>query len=129
MILACCRWRLVWRRRRLSLERVSKSTQTYDLLERWRAGDRDALDALLHRDMDWIGRRVHRQLGDGPRREGDTGDIVQEAAIAVLNAGPRFVLSSRPQFRALLAQIILNIVRGRHRQLLALKRGGRAESR
>ena len=118
---------LVWRRRRPNLEQVSKST-TLDLLERWRAGDPEALNALLRRDMDWIGRRVHRQLGAAPRRAGDTSDIVQETAMAILNAGPRFVLSDHAQFRALVAQIIVNVVRGQHRQLHALKRGGHAES-
>ena len=78
--------------------------------------------------MGWIRRRVQRQLGAGPRYDDDTSDIVQEAALVVLKAGPRFVLSSLPQFRALLAQIILNVVRGKHRRLHALKRGGRAES-
>jgi len=103
------------------------TTQTWNLLERWRAGDRDALAALLERDMEWIRRRVHQQLGPGLRKAGDTDDFVQEAAIAVLDDGPRFVVSSQAQFRALLAKIVLNIMRGEHRKLHALKRGGGAE--
>ncbi len=95
---------------------------TFDLLERWRAGDSDALGQLLDRDMDWIRSYVRRQLGDHLRKVGDTDDFVQEAAMAVLKYGPRFIIDSRRHFRGLLGKITLNVLRARHRELFALKR-------
>ena len=64
-------------------------SQTRELLHRWHGGDRKALDTLLERDLEWIRRTVHRQLGDGLRRMGDTGDFVQEAILALLDGSPR----------------------------------------
>jgi RNA polymerase sigma factor (sigma-70 family) len=100
---------------------------TLSLLERWQCGDSEALSLLLDRDLPWIRDYVHHQLGDGLRRVGDTDDFVQEAALAVLRYGPRFALSSRRQFRALLAKITLNVLRCKHRELHALKRDPRNE--
>ncbi len=101
---------------------------TFDLLSRWRAGDRDALGVLLSRDLEWIRSFVHRRLGNAPARKfGDTDDFVQEAAMRVLREGPRFVLADRGQFRVLLATIVLNVIRGQHRALHALKRTARRE--
>lgn len=96
--------------------------ETFDLLERWRAGDQDALDRLLARDLDWLRSVVHRRLGTELRRLGDTDDFVQEAALRVLRSGPRFVLADRDQFRALLATIVINVLRNGQRDLHALKR-------
>ena len=96
--------------------------QTIELLDRWRAGDNEALSDLLARDMDWIRRFVHNKLGRDLRKFGDTGDFVQEAVVRVLTFGPRFVMSSREQFRGLMAKIVLNLMRGKHRELFALKR-------
>jgi RNA polymerase sigma factor (sigma-70 family) len=62
------------------------------------------------------------------RRVGDTDDFVQEAALQVLRFGPRFVLGNREQFRALLAKIVLNVLRMKHRELFALKRTPKQES-
>lgn len=96
---------------------------TFDLLSRWRAGDRDALGDLLGRDLEWIRAFVHRRLGNAPvRKFGDTDDFVQEAAVRVLREGPRFVLADREQFRVLMATIVLNVIRGQHRALRTLKR-------
>lgn len=102
---------------------VTDEPKTFDLLERWRAGDADALDVLLQRDLGWIQRFVHRRLGAQLRKMGDTGDFVQEAALRVLRFGPRFVLESRAQFRALLGTIVTNVLRAKHRELHTLKRG------
>ena len=83
--------------------------ETLRLLEQWHAGDNDALGALLDRDLGWISSYVHRRLGPDLRRMGDTEDFVQEAVIKVLRHGPRFVLSDREHFRALLGKIVLNL--------------------
>jgi DNA-directed RNA polymerase specialized sigma24 family protein len=98
------------------------AANTLDLLGRWRAGDDQALGALLDRDMEWIRAYVRRHLGDQLRRAGDTDDFVQEAAVAILRYGPRFALDSRDHFRGLLGKITLNVLRAGHRELFALKR-------
>jgi len=100
---------------------------TLSLLERWQCGDAEALSMLLDRDLPWIRTYVQRNLGDGLRRAGDTDDFVQEAVLAILRYGPRFAMSSRRQFRALLAKITLNVLRCKGRELNALKRDPRNE--
>ena len=100
---------------------------TLSLLERWQCGDAEALSMLLDRDLPWIRSYVQRHLGDGLRRAGDTDDFVQEAVLAILRYGPRFAMSSRRQFRALLAKITLNVLRCKGRELNALKRDPRNE--
>ena len=60
--------------------------QTIELLDRWRAGDNEALSDLLARDMEWIRRFVHGKLGHNLRKFGDTGDFVQEAVVRVLDS-------------------------------------------
>jgi RNA polymerase sigma-70 factor (ECF subfamily) len=90
---------------------VTEHTSTRELLERWRGGDRRALDVLLEQDLPWIRERVHRRLGALLRRKGETEDYVQEAMVHVLRYGPRFVVSDRDQFRALIARIVENVLR------------------
>ena len=101
---------------------MADGADTNDLLERWRAGDAEALGALLDRDVSWIRAYVRRHMGEHLRAGDDTDDFVQEAAIAVLRYGPRFVMNDRGHFRGLLAKITLNVLRSRHRELYALKR-------
>ncbi len=96
--------------------------QTFDLLGRWRAGDNDALQALLGRDLEWIRSFISRHLGTRLRSFGDTDDFVQELSLRVLRDGPRFVLGNRDQFRSLLATIVLNVIRSQNRALNTLKR-------
>jgi RNA polymerase sigma-70 factor (ECF subfamily) len=95
---------------------------TSDLLQRWRAGDQAALDALLARDLPWIRERVHRRLGNELRRREETEDFVQDVVLEFLRYGPRIVLSSRPQLLALLARIVENVIRGKHDRFTAFKR-------
>ncbi len=94
---------------------MNGETQTYDLLRRWRSGDASALGELLQRDLPWIRSHVQRRLGPELRRKAETGDIVQEAMVHILEDGPRFVLSDNQQFRALIAAIVENVLRYQHR--------------
>lgn len=102
---------------------------TAALLQRSNAGDAEALAALLGRDLPWIRTQVRVHLSPVLRQAGDTDDFVDEAALNVLRHGPRFVLSRRQQFRALLAKIVLNVLRMQHRELHALKRRPELEQR
>jgi len=97
-------------------------TETFVLLRDWHGGDRDALDRLLQRDLPWVRAFVVRRMGKLLRAKGDADDYVQEAAIQALQYVPRFVMSDREQFRALLARITENVLRDNIERLHALKR-------
>jgi RNA polymerase sigma-70 factor, ECF subfamily len=88
--------------------------ETRLLLQRWHAGDRKAIDALLARDLPWIHDHVHARLGPLLRARGETMDYVQAAVLEVLAYTPRFVTENRRHFRALLARIVENHLRDAH---------------
>ncbi|MCB9871343.1 MAG: sigma-70 family RNA polymerase sigma factor [Planctomycetes bacterium] len=85
--------------------------KTQSLLRRWHDGDSASLHELLDRDMPWIQERIRRRLGSLLRARRDVDDYVQEAVIKALQYTPRFVLSDRTQFRALLARMTENVIR------------------
>ncbi|MEW6746640.1 MAG: sigma-70 family RNA polymerase sigma factor [Planctomycetota bacterium] len=88
--------------------------ETTKLLERWCAGDSEALEALLNRHLGWVREQVERRIGGGLRRKTDTDDVVQEVVVRVLKYGPRFVVGSTGQFRSLLGRIVENVLRDQH---------------
>ena len=98
------------------------SNATIQLLGRWHAGASEALNELLERDLPWIRKKVHFRLGEGLRRKTESVDIVQDAMVEVLRYCPRFTMSSREQFRGLMAQIIENVLRGKHNWFEAQRR-------
>ena len=98
--------------------------ETIELLNRWHQGDRDALAALLQRDLPWIRARVGKRLGPLLRANAETVDYVQDAFVAALQYGPRFVVQDVAQFRALVARIVENTLRDQHDHHAALRRGG-----
>ncbi len=91
-------------------------SETMTLLRRWREGDPEALGQLVERDLPHIRAHARRRLGPVLHGQEQTGDIVQEAMVRVLVDGPRFVLSDREQFRALVGRIVENVLstRGRY---------------
>lgn len=78
------------------------------LLERWRAGDRSALDALLADILPWLHKEMRRALDGQPRGVQESMDLVQTAVTNFLERGPRFVPQTLAQFRALLKRIATN---------------------
>ncbi|MCA8981484.1 MAG: hypothetical protein KDC14_15750, partial [Planctomycetes bacterium] len=92
-----------------------KDTQTVELLRRWHAGDREALEALVRANLDWLRQRVRARLGPRLRAYEETHDQVQEAIVDVLTFGPRFSITDNEQFRAVLARIVENNLRDRNR--------------
>ena len=89
--------------------------RTRALLEAWCGGDRAALATLLSEELPWLQRRVSARLGDALRDRLDSLDMVQELAMDVLEYAPRFVVSSRAQFRALLGRMVENNLRDARR--------------
>lgn len=92
------------------------------LLQRWHAGERAAIDALLARDLPWIRDFVHQRLGALLRGRGETMDYVHDALVEVLAYVPRFVTGDRANFRALLARMLENHLRDAHDHHAAQKR-------
>ncbi len=98
------------------------NTDTAQLLERWHAGDRTALDILLERDLPWIREQVRRRLGPLLRARAETDDFLDEAVADVLRYAPRFLICDRGQFRALLARIVENTLRDESDRWCACRR-------
>lgn len=90
---------------------MSDAPETRTLLARWHAGDDQALDELLRRDLPWLRRVVRTRLGAALGARADADDIVQQAMIDVLRHGPRFLVGDVEHYRALLARIVENAVR------------------
>ena len=95
---------------------------TRELLQRWHAGDRAAIDALIARDLPWIAGFVKSRLGPLLRGRGETQDYVQDAMLRVLEYVPRFVTGNRSGFRSLLARMIENHLRDAHDHHAAQRR-------
>jgi RNA polymerase sigma-70 factor (ECF subfamily) len=81
------------------------------LLQRWHAGDRAALDALLARHLPWLRGYVKSRLGPALRARGETIDFVQEVVVDLLQYAPRFVVEDADRFRGMLARIVENNLR------------------
>jgi RNA polymerase sigma factor (sigma-70 family) len=96
---------------------MEEQEQTIQLLHRWHGGDREALHELIRRNLGWMQHHVRQRLGDGLRRAGDTQDFVQDAMIQVLEYGPKFEVADEAHFRRLLARIVENSLRGKHRHM------------
>lgn len=87
-----------------------RPSETWLLLERLRGGDRDALEELLARDLEWIRGYVRRRLGPALRSRLESADIVQEAVVEFLRHGPPFLVSDQQQFRRLAARVVQNVI-------------------
>jgi RNA polymerase sigma-70 factor (ECF subfamily) len=95
---------------------------TEALLRASHAGSRDALDALLAENLDWLRARVKARLGAELRDQAETADYVQDVLVDVLRCGPRFVTRDVAQARALLARIVENVLSDRFHWFHAAKR-------
>ncbi|MCR9243701.1 MAG: sigma-70 family RNA polymerase sigma factor [bacterium] len=83
-------------------------------LGRWHEGDPRALDALLDGELPRIRAHIERRMGPRMRRFAETDDMLQDAIVDVLRCAPRFRLSDRQAFRALIARLVENAIRDRH---------------
>jgi RNA polymerase sigma-70 factor (ECF subfamily) len=97
-------------------------TGTGELLQRWHAGDQRALEALLERHLPWLEQNVRRRLGPFLHARMQTGDVLQDVALRVLQYRPRFVLSDEQEFRALLLRMVENELRDQRDRVRAQRR-------
>jgi RNA polymerase sigma-70 factor, ECF subfamily len=99
------------------------------LLARWRSGDREALTALIERELSWIRSLARRRLGRLLRGKAETDDFVQDLLVRVLATKPGPDLLDEDGFRALLATILENVLRDQHDRFTAAKRAAGRERR
>jgi RNA polymerase sigma-70 factor, ECF subfamily len=85
--------------------------QTRNLLLRWHGGDAGAMAELVEQEREFVQAQVRGRLGPLLRRSADTQDVVPETMLHALRSAPRFLLSNRTQFRALLARMVENRLR------------------
>jgi len=102
-------------------------SQTFALLDRLHRGDKEALGALVARDLPWVRAQVESQLGPELRKHLTAEDIVQETMVQVLRDGPKFTISDQAHFRALIVQMITNVLRMKHRFLHQKRRDVKKE--
>lgn len=102
-----------------------------ELLQRWHAGDAEALGRLVEAQLPWLRQHVERRLGAFLRERGDAGDYLHDALLDFLRDGPRFQVRDEAQFRGLLVRVLENTLRDRNDWFRAQRRhlAGGAERR
>ena len=89
------------------------------LLERFRGGDRAALDRLLQRYLPPLNRWASGRLPHGARDLADTGDLVQDTILSALRHLPHIEIRGEGALQAYLRRAVLNRIRDelrRHRR-------------
>lgn len=97
------------------------------LIQRWSAGDPDALDRLIPVVYDHLRQLAHRRLRTEPdERTLNTTALVHEAYLRLVDS-PDANLRDRSQFLALASHVMRHLLVDRARARKALKRGGGVE--
>ncbi len=99
------------------------TADTASLLQRARAGDRDAADVLFARAADRVLLYVRLRLGRALRAEVDSMDVLQETYAAAIEDLDRFEMRGDGAFPRWLCRIAENRIRG-----LADRRGAKKRS-
>ena len=108
---------------------MTGESETMLLLRRLHSGDAGALDALIARHLPWIRELVERRMGAAMRARVERDDLVQQAFVEFLRAGPKFVVQDADHFRALMLRIVENTLRMQHRDAHRKKRDIAREQR
>lgn len=101
---------------------VAEFPSIQDLLQRWHAGDQQALEQLVAWNLPWLRQHVERRLGGFLRERGDVGDYLHDALLDFLRDGPRFQVRDEAQFRGLLVRVIENTLRDKNDWFRAKRR-------
>ncbi len=72
---------------------------------------------MVARNLSWIRQYVRLRIAPYLRHQADSQDFVQDALVQVLESGPRFEIENEQHFRSLIARIVTNDIRDRHRYL------------
>lgn len=96
----------------------SRSCETsLDLLERAKAGDPHALDALIARYLPRLRRWAHGRLPSWARDLADTQDLVQETVFRAFTQVGRFEVRGEGALQAYLRQALINRIRSEMRRV------------
>ena len=109
--------------RNVSAESSLPLDSTFDLIERVRRGDRDALEQLVARHVGPLRRWVSGRLPRWARDLADTDDLVQDTLLRTFTKIEDFDVRGVGALQAYLRQAVLNRVRDE------LRRKGRSPSR
>jgi RNA polymerase sigma-70 factor (ECF subfamily) len=90
---------------------------TMELVVRAKSGDREAAEALLQRCMPQLKRWAHGRLPAMARGSLDTGDLVQDAALHLLNRLDGFEPRHVGAMQAYLRQSVINRIRDEVRRI------------
>jgi RNA polymerase sigma factor (sigma-70 family) len=79
-----------------------------DLLDRWAAGDGEALPELVRLHAPWLRGHVRRKMSAKMRQFDTSEDVVQSVLMNLLRSGPSFRPANAEQFRGLIARCVFN---------------------
>jgi RNA polymerase sigma factor (sigma-70 family) len=82
--------------------------RTMELLDRWVAGDGDALVELVGLHVPWLRRHISRQMSARLRLIDTSEDVVQSVLLNLLRSGPKFRPANAAQFRGLVLRAAKN---------------------
>ncbi|MBK7874802.1 MAG: sigma-70 family RNA polymerase sigma factor [Planctomycetes bacterium] len=91
-------------------------------MQRWYAGDAGALERLVADNLDWMREHVRRHMPAELRPKCDSTDFVHDGVVKLLRFGPRYAPASRAQFRAFVAEVLVNVVRSQRGAWSAARR-------
>jgi len=95
---------------------LSETESTLDLLERARAGDRQAMDRLFARYLPILRRWATGRIPPGKRDLADTHDLVQETLIQTFKKIETFEYRGEGALLAYLHQVLVNRIREEYRK-------------
>ena len=78
------------------------------LLDRWVAGDGDALTELVGMHVPWLRRYVSRRMNAKLRKHDTSEDVVQSVMLNLLRFGPTSRPANAEQFRGLICRSVYN---------------------
>lgn len=113
----------------LSAVPAAAADPTVQLLQRWHAGDREALAELMQETQTWLRAAIGSSLDKRIRRVEDSADFAQSAILRFLTTGPRFLPANQGQFRALMKRIALNEIIDKQRRLRSAGQGSQSADR
>lgn len=93
------------------MEPPSDLARTFELVQRAQKGDGAALAHLLARYQERVRALVRRRMGSGLRGELDSGDMVQEAMVEVLEGFEHFEMRDETAFVRWLSTLVENRLR------------------
>jgi RNA polymerase sigma factor (sigma-70 family) len=96
---------------------VNDPESTFELLERLRAGEADALDELIRRYLPPLERWARGRLPREARDLGDTQDLIQDSILRTLKNLCRFRPEHEGALQAYLRQAVMNRIRDEVRRV------------